>query len=152
MKKILATIICLGLAACHATHQSTNSINTGNVPVVTKPLNFSVIPGEKISGTVHCTSLFGIPLRMPSQAAYGARLDTNEGNFGGDRCTKGAIYNAVVSSDADVILSPQYLTQGKGFLCLPWIGCVYNDRVVTVTGYKGTYQYSEEMPTYVVIH
>lgn len=151
MKKILSLLLCLGLVACAATHKSTKSMNSHDVQVNTKPLNFSVVPGGKISGSVHCTTFLGIPFRMPSQAAYGAKLDNSEGNFGGDRCTKGAIYNAVVSSDADVILSPQYRTSGKAFLCLPWIGCLYNDRTVTVTGYKGTYQYSGEYPNYIVL-
>ncbi|MBR6327959.1 MAG: hypothetical protein IKR60_03675 [Alphaproteobacteria bacterium] len=150
MKKLLLSAAFLGLAACTTTHQGTKSLNVDDLTLKARPLQVSVVPGEKISGTVECTNFLGIPIRYPSKEAYGARLETSSGNFAGDNCTRGAIYNAIVNSNADVILAPQYMTSGKTFLCLPLIGCLYNNRTITVTGYKGTYQDIREMPEHVI--
>ena len=149
MKKILGLMVMIALSACTATHQGTKSLNVRELHLRERPLNVSVVPGEKIYGTAQCTYLFGIPIWAPAHRAYGAKLDTSEGNFAGDSCTAGAFYQAIVSSDADVIISPQYRTSGTGFLCLPWIGCLYRDTEITVSGYKGTYQFSSSAPGYV---
>ena len=145
----LSSLIFL-LSACSSTHQGTKSLNVDGLALNARPLQVSVVPGEKISGTVECTNFLGIPFVSPAKEAYGARLETTSGNFASDKCTRGAIYNAIVSSNADVILAPQYMTDGKSFLCLPLIGCMYNHVEVTVTGYKGTYQNIREMPENVI--
>ena len=141
MKNFLWIITVLFLVACTTTHQGTKSVNIKELSLKERPLRVTVVPGEKISGTSRCTYILGIPFRAPAYGAYGAELDTSSGNFATDRCTHGAFYRAIVSSNADVIISPQYKTNGKSFLCLPWIGCFYNDHTVTVSGYKGTYQF-----------
>lgn len=148
MKKLLNLVLCLGLAACTSTHQGTKSMNIGSLSINKKPLTVSVIPGEKIYGTAECASFLGITFRSSSSEAYGANLETESGNFAGDVCTRGAIYDAIVSSNADVIIAPQYATSGTGFLCIPFVGCVYRDITVTVSGRKGTYQYSDEGGVY----
>ena len=142
MKKVIYAIIGCCLAAWTTTHENTRSLNVNELHIREKPLQVQVIPGEKIYGTAECVYLFGIPIWAPSHRAYGAELDISSGNFAPDRCTKGAFYQAVVSSNADVIISPQYRTDGTGFLCLPWIGCLYENTEVTVSGYKGTYQFT----------
>ena len=150
MKKILISIAVVAIAACTSTHQGTKSLNVDGLSLNARPLQVSVTPGEKISGTVECKNILGIPFLAPAKEAYGARLETSAGNFAGDRCTRGAIYNAIVSSNADVILAPQYTTTSKRFLCIPFIGCLYNHRIITVTGYKGTYQDIREMPEHII--
>lgn len=148
MKKICSILACLSLIACTSTHQGTKSLNVEGLSLRAKPLSVSIIPGEKISGSARCKSFLGIEFSSPSKEAFGARLETNQGNFAGDTCTRGAIYDAIVSSDADIILSPQYRATRDGFLCLPWIGCLYSDTTITVTGHKGTYNYINETPVY----
>ena len=144
-------MLCLAfLSACSSTHQGTKSMNVEGLSLEARPLQTSVVAGEKISGTVECTNFLGIPFVSPAKEAYGARLETTDGNFAGDKCTRGAIYNAIVSSGADVIIAPQYMTEGKTFLCLPWIGCLYNNRKITVIGYKGTYSNIRDMSEYVI--
>lgn len=150
MKKLLIGAAVIAIAACTSTHQGTKSLNVEGLSLNARPLQVSVEPGERISGTVECKNILGIPFLSPAKEAYGARLETSSGNFAGDKCTRGAIYNAIVSSNADVILAPQYTTTGKTFLCLPLIGCLYNHRIITVTGYKGTYQNIREMPEHII--
>ena len=138
-----------GLMACTSVHQGTKSLNVRELSIKERPLEVSVIPGPKISGKAECTYLFGIPIWAPAYGAYGANLDTPDGNFAGDRCTRGAFYKAITSSNADVIISPQYKTSGSGFLCIPGTGwCLYEDTTITVSGYKGTYQFDSNAPVY----
>ncbi|MBR1601729.1 MAG: hypothetical protein IJ677_09180 [Alphaproteobacteria bacterium] len=148
MKKICSILACLCIMACTSTNKGTQSLNVEGLSLRARPLAVSIVPGEKIYGTAKCVNFLGIPLSSPSKQAYGAKLETQQGNFAGDNCTRGAIYDAIVSSNADLILSPQYVTTGTSFLCLPWIGCMYNDRTITVTGRKGTYVYDNEVPAY----
>ena len=152
MKKYaILTSLVFSLWACSSTHQGTKSLNVDGLALQARPLQVSVVPGEKISGSVKCVNFLGIPFVSPSKEAYGARLETDDGNFSSDKCTRGAIYNAIVSSNADVILSPQYVTDGKHFLCIPFTNmCMYNNTTITVTGYKGTYQNIREMPEHVI--
>ncbi len=147
MKKIFSALACLCITACTATHQGSQSLNVEGLSLRAKPLEVSIIPGEKIQGSARCKNFFGIPISTPSKQAFNVKLETDKGNFASDECTRGAIYDAIVSSHADIILSPQYTTSGKGFLCFPW-GCLFSDLTVTVTGYKGTYDYKNGAPVY----
>ncbi|MBQ8481705.1 MAG: hypothetical protein IJ532_04160 [Alphaproteobacteria bacterium] len=155
MKKIFSVLACLCVAACTATHQGSQSLNVEGLSLRAKPLEVSIIPGGKIQGSARCKNFFGIPISTPSKQAFNVKLETDKGNFASDKCTRGAIYDAIVSSNADIILSPQYTTSGTGFLCMPW-GCLFSDITVTVTGYKGTYYYKNgsapvyETPAYPV--
>ena len=142
MKKVINMLLCLGLAACTSTHKGTKSLNVTGFALHENPMEVTVVPGEKISGTAECKSILGITYSSPGKEAYGAKLDTTSGNHAVDKCTRGAIYEAIVSSNADIILSPQYRSTKHGFLCLPYIGCFYSHDLVTVTGYKGTYKYT----------
>ena len=147
MKQFLWVIMISILSACTSVHQGTKSLNVNELYIKEKPLEVAVIPGEKISGSAECTYILGFPFFAPAHEAYGAHLDTSKGNFAGDRCTRGAFYQAIVSSNADVIISPQYRTSGSGFLCLPGVGwCLFENRSITVSGYKGTYQFSNGNP------
>lgn len=147
MKQFLWVIMIYILSACTAVHQGTKSLNIDELHFKERPLEVSVIPGEKIVGEAKCTYLFGYPIWAPAYGVYGARLDTSQGNFAGDRCTRGAFYQAIVSSNADVIISPQYRTVGNGILCIPGTGwCLFENRAITVSGYKGMYQFSNGNP------
>ena len=149
MKQYLLIAIISILSACTAVHQGSKSLNVNELHFKERPLEVSVLPGEKITGRAECIYLFGYPIYAPAYGVYGARLDTSEGNFAGDRCTRGAFYQAVVSSNADVIISPQYRTVGNGILCVPGTGwCLFENRTITVSGYKGTYQFSRSTPVH----
>lgn len=147
MKHFFGVIMISILSACTSVHQGAKSLNVDELHFKEVPLEVSVIPGEKIVGQAKCTYLFGYPIWAPAYEVYGAKLDTSKGNSAGDRCTRGAFYQAVVASNADVIISPQYRTTGSGILCIPGTGwCLYEDRSITVSGYKGTYQFVSRSP------
>ena len=57
-----------------------------------------------------------------------------------DACTRGAVYNALSRSDADIIVTPRYEAESFNFLCIPFTNlCVWNESTAWVTGYEGKY-------------
>jgi|GEM_PF-1859886 len=140
MKKLLIiSVAVLSLTSCVSYHKGQSSILVEDAKVSVNPLQVDIKVGRKIQGSAQCIKLFGIPIKSPHNLAYGAILQTNEGNFTSDSCTNGAIYDAINNNNTDVIIAPQYATSKKSFLCLPLIGCLYSNYVITVTGFKGNY-------------
>ena len=150
MKKIYAIIVLLALCACSVTtHQGVEGSKFSDVIVEARPLQVSVVPGERISGAARCRNFLFFTLNSPEKEAYGATMQTDEGNFEAGICTRGAIYNAISKANADVILAPQYTTSGKTFGCL-FGHCIYSDSTVKVTGFKGSFKDIKDMPEDVI--
>ena len=151
MKKLLfVTAAAMALSACSATtHQGIEGSKFSDVMVETRPMQVSVVPGEKIKGSARCRSILFFTLNAPEKEAYGAEMQTTDGNFESGLCTRGAVYDATSKAGADVLLAPQYTVSGKTFGCL--MGhCLYSDSTVEVTGYKGTFKNIKEMPEDVI--
>jgi len=151
MKKTLfVTATAMALCACSATtHQGIEGAKFSDVMIESRPMQVSVVPGEKIKGSARCRSLLFFTLNAPEKEAYGAHMQTSDGNFESGMCTRGAVYDAISKANADVLLAPQYTVSGKTFGCL-FGHCLYSDSSVEVTGYKGTFKDIKEMPEEVI--
>ena len=151
MKKVLlATIAGLMLTACSATtHKGIEGAKFSDDMIESRPMQVSVVPGEKIQGSARCRSFLFFTLNAPEREAYGAQIQTNDGNFEAGNCTRGAVYDAISKGKADVLLAPQYTASGKTFGCL-FGHCLYSDSTVEVVGYKGTFKDIKEMPEEVI--
>ena len=149
-KTLLVTAAAMTLCACSATtHQGIEGARFSDVVIESRPLQVSVVPGEKITGSARCRSILGITLNAPEKEAFGAHMQTTDGNFEGGACTRGAVYDAISKANADVLLAPQYTVSGKTFGCL-FGHCLYSDSSVDVVGYKGTFKNVKEMPEDVI--
>jgi len=104
---------------------------------VRAPIKADVTIGEKISGTASTTTIFKI-FKFGSTRKYatGVAYFTN-GGFGGVDFDpfalekEAAAYDAVNTSNADVIVNPEYLVEVNDYL-------LFSTAYVTVTGLKGT--------------
>ena len=143
MKKIVTTLALISLSACStAYHQGAQNIGAVTPTIMASPLEVDIVPGKEVKATAKCTSnLFGLISSQPSELAFGPELMETDGNFAPDTCTKGALYKALKSSGADVILMPRYSVKGETFLCLPFINrCLFNESTVTIKGIAGKYE------------
>jgi hypothetical protein len=148
MRKTLLTlcIITGALTACSSHNRGIDSINTSQTLLEIRPIEASIDIGHKMKGRAFCSSLFGFNIAKPEREAYGATLETTSGNDAPNQCTRGAIYNALSQTNADLIIAPQYEVDSYKFLCLPFLDiCVYNSSLVEVTGYEGNYTNIKEM-------
>ena len=139
MKKLLLVVAVLGLVACSSSELRTgrNSMNLANIAVEPEPMAASVKVGQKITGTATCETWFGITTKSPEKLTYGADLQVEDGNFTPNKCTRGAVYDALTKSKADVIIAPQYTATEEGSICI-FSACMHRVNKITVTGYKGT--------------
>ena len=101
------------------------------------PLKADIEIGEKISGTASATVImkffkFGLEGKYATGVHYGGG---SSGVFGfGDPLNdvkESAVYDAVTSSNADVILMPRYVVEVNEYL-------VFSTITAKVTGYNGT--------------
>ncbi len=148
MRKTLLTlcIITSTLTACSTHNRGIDSINTSQTLLEIRPIEASIDVGHKMKGRALCRSLFGFDLNKPEKEAYGATLETTKGNDAPDQCTRGAIYNALSQTNADLIIAPQYETDTRKFLCIPFFdACLYRRSFVEVTGYEGSYTNIKEV-------
>lgn len=158
MKKSLLLALCatLALSGCSYQNRGINSLNATTPTVETRPLEASVQVGRKMTGRAQCSSYFWIFNSWPDKQAYGATLQNSSGNTDGffGNCTRGAIYNALSQTNADLIVAPHYEVKDTRFLCIPIIpfqdACLYSKRTVEVTGYEGHYTNIKEMAPDVV--
>ncbi len=152
MKKTITTIFMLAfLAGCSPYHRGVGGVNLAYSDIQVRPMEARIQVGERIQGRAKCKSLFGIPLQSPAKEAYGAELQTTEGNIAPNECTRGAIYEAISRSHADIIVAPQYVVDGFNFLCLfGTSACLYKSSDIVVTGYKGVYYGLKDMDEDVV--
>ena len=139
MKKLLLVVAVLGLVGCSSSELRTgrNSMNLANIAVEPDPMSASIEVGQKITGTAECETWFGIQTKAPKKFTYGAALQVEDGNFTPNKCTRGAVYDALTKSKADVIIAPQYTANQEGSLCV-FGACIHKVNKITVTGYKGT--------------
>jgi len=139
MKKLLLVVAVLGFVGCSFAemHNGKNSINLANIAVEPEPMSAQIKVGQKITGTAVCETWFGITTKSPSKLTYGADLQVGDGNIAPSKCTRGAVYEAITKSKADVIIAPHYTTNQEGTLCI-FGACVHRVSKITVTGYKGT--------------
>lgn len=146
-KTLLILCIFAGvLTACSTHHRGVSSINTSQTLLEIRPIEASINIGNKMKGRALCRTLFGFYINKPDREAYGATLETTNGNDAPDRCTRGAIYNALSQTNADLIVAPQYETDTRKFLCIPFFdACLYRRSFVEVTGYEGSYTNIKEV-------
>lgn len=147
MKKLLTLLIGTSMLVGCTTH--TRGINNAKISeqlVEVRPMEASISVGKKMRGKAQCKSLFGFSIESPAKEAYGAELQTEAGNFAPNECTRGAVYNALSKSNADLIIAPQYEVDAFKFLCIPFIdACVYRRAAIDVVGYEGFYKDIKEM-------
>ena len=132
MRKIILLISLLVITACTTLNQSTIGVPV-NVSATTH-LDVDVEVGEKIYGEANATILFGKwCIDCPNEYA--------DGVFGGaySPIKAAAVYEAVTSSDADLIVNPQYVVVEEKNVFL-------TDVYIKVTGYKGTINKIDNCP------
>ncbi len=139
MKKLLFVVVVLGLVGCSTVeyHNGRNSLNIANVAIEPEPMSMQIKVGQKITGTAECEKWFGFTTKAPKQLTYGAELQVASGNFTPDKCTRGALYDALTRNKADLIIAPQYTASQEGEVCI-FGACMHRVNKIIVTGYKGT--------------
>ncbi|MBQ7303657.1 MAG: hypothetical protein IJW75_01905 [Alphaproteobacteria bacterium] len=150
MKKYFILAAVIALSACSTTtHKGINGGRFSDVEIETRPLQVSVVPNTKVKGSARCTSFLGFTINAPEKEAYGATMQTSDGNFEGGKCTRGAVYDAISRSNSEILIAPQYTVSGKTFGC--FLGyCLYSDSKVDVVGYGANFSYMREMPEDVI--
>ena len=132
MKKISLLLIILLITGC-TVRKSDNLSSNININIQSN-LEADITVGEKISGTGYETVILGI-FRLPSSkySSYGITSDAIESSlFNFVENAKGkAIYNALNSSNADLIVHPQFIITEEKFFLYKSIKCEVN-------GWKGT--------------
>ena len=140
MKKVvIAVLVSLGVVGCSSMehHNGRNSVLVQNAVIEPNPLQADIKVGAQISGTASCESWFGFLTKKPQRQTYGAVLQVADGNVAPSACARGAIYDALNKSGADMILVPQYTSVRKSEGCIfGW--CIHHEDKIIVTGYKGT--------------
>ncbi len=134
---LLFAIISLNGCARFNTNTKGNEINIDDVEGI--PMEVDVKVGDKISGTCSYKSLFGFALEHPEKLAYGVELE-HDVTPNASECVQGAVYQAISSSNADVIIAPRYFSDEVNLFCLPFFNaCIWRSQEMKVVGYKGTY-------------
>lgn len=144
----LAAILCVGCSSTQY-HNGRGSILLEQITVEPRPLQADITVGPAISGVAECESWFGIRTKKPQKQTYGISLQTDEGNFVPNDCTRGAVYNALTNSKSDVIIAPRYTSVKKGSWCLFGL-CLHVTDQIIVTGYGGKIHSISPMPEDIV--
>ena len=147
MKKIAILLAAVALTGCASTayHNAKSGILMDDVNSINMPsLKADVEVGEKISGVAECESWFGIITKSPNRQTYGVELQKETGNMTPADCTRGALYEAMSKSNADVIISPKYTSVKKDNWCI-FGYCIHKVRQIIVTGYKGNIKNISQM-------
>ena len=147
MKKLLLSLAAtcfLSACAFSGMHRGIEGMNIGYNNIEARPMEASVEVGKKITGKATCSN-FLFFYSTPDNEAFGATLQNTSGNTS-SLCTRGAVYNALKGSDADLLIAPKYEQQRSKSLCLPFIdACVYRSTTINVTGFEGRYKNIKEM-------
>lgn len=141
MKKLcllVLTAVCLVGCSSAAYRNARGSMVLDDMNKINTPaFKADVEVGEKISGVAECESWFGITTKQPARQTHDAKLQSNAGNLAPSACTRGALYEAMSKSNADVIITPRYTSVSKDNWCI--LGyCIHKVRQIIVTGYKGS--------------
>ncbi|MBR5609027.1 MAG: hypothetical protein IKW63_02020 [Elusimicrobiaceae bacterium] len=141
MKKLsLLVLAAVCLVGCSSVgyHNAKSSMLLNDINKINTPsFKADVEVGEKISGVAECESWFGFTTKQPARQTYEAKLQSNSGNLAPSACTRGALYDAMSKSNADVIITPKYTSVNKDNWCV-FGYCIHKVRQIIVTGYKGT--------------
>ena len=146
MKKMLLSLAatCLLSACSSGMHRGIEGMNVGYNNIETRPMEASVEVGKKVTGKATCSN-FLFFYSKPDNEAFGATLQNSSGNES-SFCTRGAVYDALKRSDADLLIAPKYEQEKSSFLCLPFIdACMYRKATINVTGFEGRYKNIKEM-------
>ena len=137
----LALISVLLLSGCSTTRMSSGSMSLEGQ--IDSDIKADVEVGQRISGESSFATLFSvINIGGPTEFADGVTYGTASGGSAGllgsvlgggpvAKAKSAAAHDALTSSGADLIVSPQYSIQVKDYV-------VYKKLDVTVEGYKGT--------------
>ncbi|MDR1826071.1 MAG: hypothetical protein LBQ49_00075 [Rickettsiales bacterium] len=142
MKKSMI-LLPLALVACTGYHNGKIGAVIAPIPPIESKIEANVKVGEKITGSAECTEVLFLTVSAPERQTYGPELQTKTGNLANSTCTAGAIYDAMSSSDADIIVSPQYTSVKTSFGCIPFVGCLYKNTKVIVSGHAGKITYAK---------
>ena len=127
-KAIISSVIILLITGCVSTKQS-HIYSDLNVKTVSNlDADIEVDLSKKLTGTSHSQYLFGF-----FQLSGDSEFADGYGGMGSVGATKSAAaFKAIKQSDADVLVSPQYVVEVNDQL-------IIKDIVVTVTGYGGKF-------------
>lgn len=134
MKKYTIFAAVLALTGCNTYHNSKHAMTLQSD--VETPLQSKVEVGSKVTGTATCNSFLYVINSTPERQTYLPSSNFDQNAIGGNKCVAGALYDALSKSSADIIISPQYTTMRKGFLCFGE-RCMIGQSQVIVTGYAG---------------
>ena len=140
MKKIVIILVAVFVVTgCSSIeyHNGRNSLLMETIRIEPNPIEADIQVGEKISGTAECKMLFGFTIDSPQKQTYGSDLQVSAGNFSPRACTRGALYNALIKNNADLIIAPRYTAVQDAKLCIFGL-CVFRNYQIIITGYKGT--------------
>lgn len=152
MKKILvAVLFAICGVGCASTqyHNGRDGVTLANTDAIkVYPMQAEVRVGNVVSGVAECEKWFGIFKKEPEKQTYGLPLQSEQGNFAPNACTRGAVYDAISKGNADTIIAPRYLAVKKKELCILGIKslCLHEVDQIIVTGYKGTFTNIKSMP------
>ncbi|MDR2429933.1 MAG: hypothetical protein LBD14_03395 [Puniceicoccales bacterium] len=124
---ILASAAALLASGCASTYESSTS-----APFRASTSQALILPeieiGEKITGSWTVSRFFGFTFGSPEEFADGIVFNSGA-SASADPLKAAAAYQAVKSSGADFIVSPNYVVKNTG--------AFFGSTIVTVTGYKG---------------
>lgn len=139
MKKSMALISLLALTACSTSYHTGRIGMNAPDPVINfapKEIKTSVDTSRKLTGSAECSSFLWVFNSTPERQAYGVAIQAGDGNLASSQCVAAAVYDALKSSDADIMYGLQYTSVRNGFLCL-WDRCFSGSTKVIVKGYPG---------------
>lgn len=136
MKKIALLGSVLALTAC-ATHHS-SKVGLELNPVVPTNIEAKMEEGKRVHGKSDCWNVLYLFDVLPDKRTYLPEMQGKYGKNGifvaPEACVAGAVYDAVSKIDADVLVSPQYTTANKGFLCIGG-RCLIGKTTTVVSGW-----------------
>lgn len=150
MKKIITlALAALGVAFIGTACKSTETNRPGDHVQITMPLTLDPqveIGTKKITGSAAVHSILGFINWGVSDQAVGAKFGTGVAadmlSFipSGENVAKnGAVYNACVTNNADLIIAPQYILKTENYFVYKVIKC-------NVTGFPGTIKSVKVIP------
>lgn len=139
MKKLLileALLILLIACSSVEQHNGRQSVLMNTVAIEPRPLQADIQVGKAISGVAECETWFGFITKQPQKQTYGVDMQEPQGNYAPNACTRGAVYDALSKSNADVIVAPRYTSIKKKNWCILGL-CLHSVDQIIVSGYKG---------------
>lgn len=135
--KIVSLLVLLILVSCSTvTNRTVPNGSIGLGVGSNLKADIQVDMTKKLAGVASSTKILGIRVNGSNNyadgVAYGAGTEGGFSLFDStDEVKAAAAFNAINTTNADVIIAPQYIVQKTGFLFF------YSKTVVKVTGYPG---------------